>query len=44
MKETQVLINERYLIYLPSGVIYDTIKAKDIPQWVFKLRDKLIKK
>lgn len=43
-KETTILINERYLIYLKSGVIYDTKNGKDIPQYVFKIRDKLLKK
>lgn len=35
-----LLVNERYLIYLDDGVVYDTIHAKDIPQYVFKIRDK----
>lgn len=38
-----VLVNGRYLIYLNSGIIYDTLKGQDIPQFVFKLRDKICK-
>jgi len=33
-----ILIDERYLIYY-DGVIYDTLKAEDIPQHIFKMRD-----
>ena len=36
-----VLIDDRYLIY-PDGVVYDTEEAKDIPSYVFKIRDKII--
>lgn len=43
-RETTILVNDRYLIYLNNGVIYDTLKAKDIPQYVFKIRDKLMSK
>lgn len=43
-KETTILVNDRYLIYLSSGVIYDTKEGKDIPQYVFKIRDKLSQK
>lgn len=43
-KETTILINDRYLIYLNNGVIYDTKAGKDIPQYVFKIRDKLLNK
>ena len=32
------LVNNRYTIYF-DGVIYDTLKSKDIPQQIFKLRD-----
>ena len=32
------LIKKRWTIY-SDGVIYDTEKAKDIPQWIFELRD-----
>ena len=35
-----VLINERYQIYLADGLIYDTTGPKDIPQFVFEVRDK----
>lgn len=37
------LINNRYQIFKNNGVIYDTLQAKDIPQDIFSLRDKLIK-
>jgi len=36
------LINNRYQIYKDDGCVYDTIQAKDIPQSIFELRDKLI--
>lgn len=36
------IINNRYAIYKDCGVVYDTVKAKDIPQYIFKLRDKLL--
>ena len=32
------VIKERWAIY-QDGTIYDTDKAKDIPQWIFELRD-----
>lgn len=42
MKELKtILINDRYLIY-SDGVVYDTEEGKDIPQWVFTIRDKVI--
>lgn len=37
-KKKFFIINNRYSIY-QDGVIYDTEKAKDIPQWIFELRD-----
>ena len=37
------LINNRYEIYSDGGVVYDTVKALDIPQHIFELRDFLIK-
>ncbi len=36
------LVNNRYAIYKDDGCIYDTIAAKDIPQPVFALRDRLL--
>ena len=39
-----VLINNRYLIYKDCGVVYDTLKAHDIPQYIFKIRDLLLKR
>lgn len=35
-----ICVNDRYLIYLDNGCVYDTIHTKDIPQYVFKIRDK----
>jgi hypothetical protein len=37
-----VKINNRWDIFLDDGCVYDTLKAEDIPQWVFLLRDLLI--
>ena len=34
-----IMVDERYTIYLDTGVCYDTIEAKDIPDYVFNLRD-----
>lgn len=34
-----LMVDDRYLIYLDDGVIYDTEDAKPIPQYVFKIRD-----
>jgi len=42
--ERSFIINDRYEIYFEDGCIYDTKKAQDIPQYIFKLRDNLIKK
>lgn len=36
------LINNRWLIY-GDGVVYDTVAGKDIPAFVFKIRDALVK-
>ena len=43
-KVKTVLINDRYLIDFayPDGVIYDTVEGKDIPMWVFELRNKIV--
>jgi hypothetical protein len=35
------VINDRYWMY-SDGVVYDTLKAKDIPQYVFNLREILL--
>lgn len=35
-----ILVNNRYQIYLDDGGVYDTVAARDIPQYVFKIRDK----
>jgi hypothetical protein len=39
-----LLVNNRYEIFFESKtyVIYDTLKAQDIPQYVFKLADEII--
>lgn len=34
-----LMVDERYQIYLDNGAVYDTIRAKDIPQDVFEIRD-----
>lgn len=34
-----VLVNNRYLIYLDGGEIYGTYGARDIPRYVFKIRN-----
>lgn len=41
-----LLVNERYKIYfdVKPYVIYDTLKGQDIPQYVFKLADKIIER
>ena len=41
-KKKSWLINNRYEIYKSDGVVYDTKEAKDIPQEIFELRDKLM--
>jgi len=38
MKQKFYLIQNRYEIY-QDGVIYDTKEARDIPQYIFELRD-----
>ena len=38
-----LLVNDRYQIYLDNGCVYDTVYAKDIPQYVFKIRDNAMK-
>ena len=35
------LVNDRFAIY-SDGVIYDTKQARDIPSYIFDLKDKLI--
>ena len=39
---TYWLINNRYAIYF-DGVVYDNKAARDIPYYIFNLRDKLIR-
>lgn len=36
--EEYILIDNRYALY-SDGIIYDTLKNKDIPQWIFEFRD-----
>ena len=37
-----IVLEGRYAIYPKDGwVIYDEISAKDIPQWIFAIRDLL---
>ena len=38
-----ILINDRYLIYLPEGDCYDNKTGGDLPQYIFKLRDEITK-
>lgn len=35
------LVDYRYAIYT-DGVVYDTKQARDIPYYIFDLRDKLV--
>ena len=37
-----ILINDRYVIYLPEGDCYDSKTGGDLPQYIFKLRDQII--
>ncbi len=42
MKQVKtILVNCRYLIYTDNWVIYDTQEGEDIPQYVFKLMEKI---
>ena len=40
----ELLVNNRYAVYFDNNiyVIYDTLKAQDIPKYVFTLADKII--
>ncbi len=40
----KLLVNDRYEIYFENNtyVIYDTLKAQDIPLYVFKIADNII--
>ena len=35
-------VNDRYEIHKDFGVVYDTENAKDIPQSIFGIRDRLM--
>ena len=37
------IVNNRYEIHSDIGVCYDTIKSKDLPLYIFQLRDALLK-
>lgn len=37
-----LLVDNRYQIYLDNGTIYDTKFAKDIPGYIFSIRDKVL--
>ena len=39
--KTHWLVDYRFAIYR-DGVVYDTKQARDIPYYIFQLRDKLI--
>ena len=41
-----LLVNNRYNVFFndKTYVIYDTLKAQDIPQYIFKLADKVLQK
>lgn len=36
------LVNDRYKIYKANGVTYDTLRAEDIPQSIFGIRDRMM--
>lgn len=36
--EDKIIIDTRWEMY-SDGVVYDTKRAKDIPQWIFDFRD-----
>jgi hypothetical protein len=36
------IVNDRYEIHSDIGVCYDTIKGKDLPLYIFQLRDALL--
>lgn len=40
--ENIYIVNDRYEIHAPYGVCYDTIKGKDLPLYIFQLRDALL--
>jgi len=37
------IVNKRYQIYKNDGVVYDILKAQDIPTYVFEIRERLKK-
>lgn len=36
------IVNNRYEIHSDIGICYDTIKGKDLPLYIFQLRDALL--
>ncbi len=42
MEKPLITVKGRYEIYATDGAVYDTVKAQDIPVWVFEIRDVLI--
>ena len=36
------LVNDRYEIHADIGICYDTIKGKDLPLYIFELRNALL--
>lgn len=39
MEAKKILVDDRYLIYPVDNVVFDTVEAQDIPQYVFEIRD-----
>lgn len=37
--EHSVMIDDRYEMFQNDGIVYDKKEGKDIPQWIFNLRD-----
>lgn len=44
MKIKKLVVNDQYYVFFinETYVIYDTLKAQDIPSYVFELADKII--
>ncbi len=41
--EQEIIISNRFIIMRDCGIVYDTIKGKDIPKEIFEIRDLCIK-
>jgi len=37
------IVNDRYEIHSDIGICYDTIKGRDLPLYIFQLRDALLR-